>query len=388
MQVERSHAPGVVAVDETGFEWPLAFMRREHFKKGEYLFKAGHPAEKLFYIAKGLIRLPELDVPTKAGQVIGEMGIFSPDRSRSASAVAEEDVEAYTMGREEVCGLMSSNPGLATSLIELILKRTLGQLKTEIEARERLEAELRIARNIQSSMLPRVFPPFPSRKDFDLYAIMEPAKEVGGDFYDFFLLDENKLCVLVGDVSGKGIPAALLMALSKTLLRNEVMRGYRTSETLARVNNALCADNQECMFLTVLCLILNTRTGEAEYCSAGHNPPLVRLSDGVLHFLDAEPGLLIGFEENFRWESRPFRFRPGDIIFLYTDGVTEAENSKQEPFSEERFRASVSGLRSVDLSEIVNGVRKEITRHIQGQPQSDDITLLALKFNGPVHTKR
>jgi sigma-B regulation protein RsbU (phosphoserine phosphatase) len=360
-------------------------MRHEQFKKGECLFKVGQPADKLFYIARGSIRLPELDGWAKAGQVIGEMGIFSPDRSRSASAFAHEDVEVYTMGREEVCALMSRNPTLATSLIELILKRTLGRLKTEIEARERLNAELRIARSIQSSMLPRVFPPFPGRKDFEVYAIMEPAKEVGGDFYDFFLLDEHKLCVLVGDVSGKGVPAALLMALSKTLLRNEVMHGYRTCDILARVNNALCADNRECMFLTVLCLILNTRTGEAEYCSAGHNPPLVRSRDGVLHFLDAEPGLLIGFEENFRWESRPFHFRPGDIIFLYTDGVTEAENSKLEPFSEERFRASVSGLRSIDLMEMVNCVRQEITRHIQGQPQSDDITLLALRFNGPNH---
>jgi len=326
--------------------------------------------------------LPELDGWMKAGQVLGEMGIFAPDRARSASALVEEDVEAYTMGREEICGLMSRDPRLATSLIELVLKRTLGQLKSEIEARERLNAELRIARNIQSSMLPRVFPPFPGRKDFEVYALMEPAKEVGGDFYDFFLVDDHRLCVVVGDVSGKGVPAALLMALGKTLLRNEMMQGHRTKESLARVNNALCADNQECMFLTVLCLILDTRTGEAEYCSAGHNPPLVRSSEGVLHFLDAEPGLLIGFEENFHWESHPFRFKPGDIIFLYTDGVTEAENPKQEPFSEERFLASVSGLRSIDPAEIVNGVRQEITRHIQGHPQSDDITLLALKFNG------
>jgi sigma-B regulation protein RsbU (phosphoserine phosphatase) len=314
------------------------------------------------------------------------MGIFSPGRCRSASALAEEDVEAYTMGREEVCGLMSRYPALATSLIEVILKRMLEQLKTEIEARERIEAELRIARDIQSRMLPRVFPPFPSRKDFEVYAIMEPAHEVGGDFYDFFLLDEDRVCVLVGDVSGKGVPAALLMALSKTLLRSEALQGHGLSETLARVNNALCADNQECMFVTVLCLILNNRTGEAEYCSAGHNPPLVRSRDGRLQFLDVEPGLLVGFEENFRWESRTFRLNPGDIVFLYTDGVTEAENFNQEPFSQQRFLTSVSGLGSTDLGEIVGGIKQDITRHTQGHPQSDDITLLALKFNGPHQT--
>src|SRR5436190_11906032 len=199
LEPETSHA-AAVAVDESGFEWPLAFMRREEFKKGEYLFKAGDPAEKLFFIASGAIRLPELDRTIKAGQVIGEVGIFSPNRSRSASALAHEDVETYTMGREEVCRMMSRDPGLATALIEVVLKRMLGQLKTEIEARERINAELRIARNIQASLLPRVFPPFPGRNDFELYAMMEPASEVGGDFYDFFLIGENKLCVLVGDV--------------------------------------------------------------------------------------------------------------------------------------------------------------------------------------------
>jgi sigma-B regulation protein RsbU (phosphoserine phosphatase) len=357
-------------------------MHHEQFKKGQYLFRAGDPAEKLFFIAQGSIRLPELDRVMKVGQVIGEVGIFSPNRSRSASALAEEDADTYTMGREEVCRLMSRDPGLATTLIEVVLKRMLGQLKSEIEARERINAELRIARNIQASMLPRVFPPFPGRKGFEIYAMMEPASEVGGDFYDFFLIEENKLCILVGDVSGKGVPAALLMAVSKTLLRSEATQGYSTGEVLARVNNVLCADNHECMFLTVFCLILNTLTGEAEYCSAGHNPPLFRSNDGSLRFLDASPGLLVGYEENFRWESKELHFKPGDIVFLYTDGVTEAENSKQEQFSEERFRASLSTLQSNDLAEIVSAVRQDIARHTQGHPQSDDITLLALRFNG------
>jgi sigma-B regulation protein RsbU (phosphoserine phosphatase) len=371
-----------LAVDESGFEWPLAFMHHEQFKKGEYLFRAGDPAEKLFFIAQGSIRLPELDRVMKAGHVLGEVGIFSPNRSRSASALAEEDVDTYTMGREEVSRLMSRDPGLATTLIEVVLKRMLGQLKTEIEARERINAELRIARSIQARMLPRVFPPFPGRKDFELYAMMEPANEVGGDFYDFFLIEENKLCIVVGDVSGKGVPAALLMAVSKALLRSEAMQGYSTGEILARVNNVLCADNPECMFLTVFCLILNTRTGEAEYCSAGHNPPLFRSRDGSLSFLDASPGLLVGYEENFRWESKALDLKPGDMVFLYTDGVTEAENSKQEQFSEERFRASLSTLRSNDLAEILSAVRQDIACHTQGHPQSDDITLLALRFNG------
>jgi sigma-B regulation protein RsbU (phosphoserine phosphatase) len=371
------------AVDESGFAWPLAFMRHEQFKKGEYLFKAGDPAERVFLIARGLIRLCELDRVMKPGQVLGEIGIFSPKRSRSASALAEEDVDTYTMGREEVCRLMSRDAALATSLIEVMLKRMLGQLETEIEARERIHAELRVARNIQHSMLPREFPPFPGRNDFEIHATMEPASEVGGDFYDFFLIRDDRLCVLVGDVSGKGIPAALLMAVSKTLLRSEAMQGHPPGQILARVNQALCAGNPECMFLTVFCLILNTRTGEAEYSSGGHNPPLLRSRDGVVSFIGTEPGLLIGYDEDFRWESTALKFNPGDTVFLYTDGITEAENANQDPYSDDRFRKLISALPGSDLKQVLDGVRQDIARHAQGQAQSDDITLLALKYNGP-----
>jgi sigma-B regulation protein RsbU (phosphoserine phosphatase) len=138
------------------------------------------------------------------------------------------------------------------------------------------------------------------------------------------------------------------------------------------------------MFLTVFCLILNTRTGEAECCSAGHNPPVFRASDGLVHFFEADPGLLVGFEEDFRCKSRTVRLKPGDMLLLYTDGVTEAENPKQELFSEDRLLASISALKSSDVREIVAGVKEAIAGHAQGQPQSDDITLLALKYNGPV----
>ena len=375
-------AASQTAIDQSGFAWPIAFMRREHFQKGEYLFKLGDRAEKLYYIAKGSIRLPEVGRVVAAGQVIGEMGIFSPNRARSASALAEEGVETYTMGAEEVRRLMSRDPALATSLIEVIVQRLMEHLKAEAEARERINAELRIARSIQASMLPRVFPPFPGRTDFEIYAMMEPATEVGGDLYDFFLVDEHKLCALVGDVSGKGVPAALFMALSKTLLRNEAMQGHSVSEILTRVNNALCAENRECMFVTVFCLILDTRTGEAQCCTAGHTPPLLGTRDGFIDLREPEPGLLVGFEENRCYQPHTIRLRPGDTLFLYTDGVTEAENPRQEQFSEARFKAAISARRSLGLAEIVAGVRQDIAHFTQGHSQSDDITLLALRFHG------
>jgi serine phosphatase RsbU (regulator of sigma subunit) len=370
--------------DEQGFQWPIAFMKREDFRKGDCLFKMGDPADKLFYILKGRIRLPELDRFVKAGQVMGEMGIFSPNKQRSATACAEEEVVAYTMGGDEVRQLMRRDPELATNLLEVILKRMMEHLIAETEARERLKAELRIARDIQLSMLPRTFPPFPGRKEFDIYAVMEPANEVGGDLYDFFLVERNRLCVLIGDVSGKGVPAALLMALSKTLLRSEAMRGYRAHEILARVNNALCAENQECMFVTVFCLILNTQTGEAECCAAGHNPPLRCSGDGTAEFLKTEPGSVIGFEENLTYPSGIIRLKLGETLLLYTDGVTEAENPKRELFSEDRLRCCVSSLGNSGVREIIAGVKQNLAVHTQGHPQSDDVTMVALRYNGPV----
>jgi hypothetical protein len=230
------------------------------FRKGEFLFKIGERAEKLYYINKGVIRLPELNCYVKAGQVIGEMGIFSPGKERTASAVAEDDVEAYTMGCDDVKRLFSRDPGLGINMIQLSIKRMIENLKAETAARERIKTELRVARDIQASMLPRTFPPFPGRKDFEIYAMMEPAKEVGGDLYDFFLVDEKRLCVIVGDVSGKGVPAALFMAISKALLKSEAMRGYSASEIVARGKQPDFSENPECMFVTVFCLILNTET--------------------------------------------------------------------------------------------------------------------------------
>jgi hypothetical protein len=352
-------------VDETGFQWPLSFMSRESFRRGEYLFKVGERADKLFYVVRGSIRLPELNRVVQVGQVIGEMGIFTPAKERTASALAEDDVEAYTMGGDDVRRLMSRDPGLATKLIEVIIKRMMQHLKAEAEARERINAELRIAREIQSSMLPSTFPPFPGRSEFDIYAIMEPASHVGGDLYDFFLIDETRLCVLVGDVSEKGVPAALLMALTKALLRSEAMRGHRPDKVVAGVNNLLCPENPECMFVTVLCLVLNTRTGQVEYCSAGHNPALHCTSEGVAQFLDAEQGSVMGFEENLSYRSRNLRLKPGEMLLLYTDGVTEAENNRQEQCSEGRLKSCVSSLHNRDTREVIEGIR----RTLRGMPK-------------------
>jgi sigma-B regulation protein RsbU (phosphoserine phosphatase) len=357
-------------------------MRSEKFTKGEYLFKIGDKAEKLYYVAKGVVRLPEINCFMQPGQVIGEMGIFSPGKKRTASAMADVDVETFTLTSEEVRALISRQPALGINLMQLSIKRSLEQIQAETAARERINTELRIAREIQTSLLPRTFPAFPHRNEFDVYAVMEPAKEVGGDLYDFFFVSDQRLCALVGDVSGKGVPAALFMAVSKALLKSEAMRGYPVSEILARVNNLLCPDNPECMFVTVFCLILNTETGEAECCSAGHQPPLLCNSSGPAEYLDLPEGVVIGFQENCQYRSRTVRLNPGQMLLLYTDGVTEAENSREQPFSETRLKDCLSGLHDTGVRQVIDRVQAELALHTQGYPQSDDITMLVLKYNG------
>ena len=287
------------------------------------------------------------------------------------------------MDRDEVMEFFRRDPSLAIELLQLSNKRFIENLKAETEAKERIKSELRIAHDIQASMLPRTFPPFPDRKEFEIYATMDPAKEVGGDFYDFFFVDNNKLCVVIGDVSGKGVPAALFMAISKALFKSEALRGFPANEIISRVNNLLCQDNQMCMFVTIFALLLNTETGEIECCSGGHSPPLLCTRDGAIDFVHSPEGMGVGVLENSRCVSRKMILKPDDLIFLYTDGVTEAMNPQEQLFSEARLKTCLASLRTRDLTEIVSGVSQEIAAYIQSEPRSDDITMLALRYKGP-----
>jgi len=370
------------SLGETKFNWPLAYMKKENFKKGDTLFKKGEKADKMFYIKKGSLKLVEINKLITEEEVIGEMGLFVPSRERMATAVSQGNLEAYTMEKDDVINLFQKDSSLALKLLELTIKRYSENLKAETAARERIESELRIAHDIQNSMLPRIFPPFPERKEFDIFATMDPAKEVGGDFYDFFFIDNKKLCVIIGDVSGKGVPAALFMAISKTMLKTEALRGLPPREILTIVNDALCLDNQMCMFVTVFCLILDTETGEAQYSNGGHNPPLLCGQNGCFEFINVPKGFVVGAMEHLQCEGKNLLLKPSDTIFLYTDGVTEAMNPKKELFSENRLKESLEVVKEKDLKDIVSNMRQEIRKHAQEEPQSDDITMLLLRYNG------
>ncbi len=367
---------------QASYKWPLTYMKKETFKKGDLLFKAGDKADKMFYVKSGSLKLIEINKIIKEGEIIGEMGIFSPFKQRTASAVCEDDLETYTMGKDEVIKLFSQDPTMAINLIQLSVSRFIENLRAETAARERIASELRIASEIQTSMLPRIFPPFPDRKEFDIYAIMDPAKEVGGDFYDFFFVDRNRLCFIIGDVSGKGVPAALFMAISKTLLKTEALRGLPPDEIIYRTNNTLFPDNNSCMFVTVFCVILNTETGEIQFSNGGHNPPLICADGRYFDFVNIPKGLVVGVMENSKCESKKLVLKPGDTIFLYTDGVTEAMNRENQLFSEQKLRICLTNLKDKNITELIQEVRQEIATFAQGAPQSDDITMLALRFKG------
>jgi phosphoserine phosphatase RsbU/P len=262
------------------------------------------------------------------------------------------------------------------------LKDYISRLTETTAAKERIESELNIAHDIQMGLLPKTFPPFPDRKEFDLYALMEPAREVGGDFYDFFLVDDTHLCIVIADVSGKGVPAALFMAMSMTLIRATAREGIPPDEILFRVNNELSRENDSCMFVTTFCGIMDTETGELTYANGGHNPPLQVKRNGRVAWLPKSGGLVVGAMEGVTFRCERLVLEPGDGLFLFTDGVTEAMNEQDELFSDERLEHNLSALQGRGIRECVDGIMSQIRSFTGQAPQSDDITIMMVQYNG------
>ena len=265
------------------------------------------------------------------------------------------------------------------------LKRQFLALQQAMHEHEQLLAirrELDIASNIQQSSLPQVFPPFPHRTDFDIFAAMVPAREVGGDFYDFFLIDDARLGVVVGDVSGKGVPAALFMAVSRTLLRSNALAGLAPGECLQRVNSLLCLENSAEMFVSVFYGILDTRTGGFEYGNGGHNRPYLLRHGGAAEVLEGTGGAVLGVLEDHPYAAKSATLRPGDGVFLYTDGVTEAMDADGNLFSDARLHTALGQYGQAPPETLVRAVMDEVSRYAGGVAQSDDITALAVRYRG------
>jgi len=260
---------------------------------------------------------------------------------------------------------------IATNLIK--------ERNTEL-SKERIESELRIAHDIQMGIVPKIFPPFPDRKEFDIHAVIEPAKEVGGDFYDFFFIDENRLCFSIADVSGKGVPASLFMAVTKTLVKAKSRLVITPDKILSEVNNELCDENDSCMFVTIFCGILNTQIGEVEYSNGGHNLPYLIKNNNTVEQLENTSGMALGVICDTKYFTKKIKLLKSDSLYLYTDGVNEAMDSDGNQFSYQRLEKFLKKSNNIPTKEITQNSINEIKKFTKGAAQSDDITILVLKY--------
>ena len=256
------------------------------------------------------------------------------------------------------------------------------EVRTVTAEKERMRSELHMAATIQSSMLPHIFPPFPDRKEFDLYADMDPAKEVGGDFYDFFLIDDDHLYMAIADVSGKGIPAALFMMTSKTILQNCAMMGHSAAEILTRTNDAICSNNQAGMFVTVWIGILEISTGKLTAANAGHEYPVLKRTDGNYELYRDKHGFVIGGMAGMKFKQYELQLNPGDRLFLYTDGVPEATDANNELFGNDRMVDALNTVKNEAPKEVIAGVRRAVDAFVKEAEQFDDMTMLCLEYRG------
>ena len=253
----------------------------------------------------------------------------------------------------------------------------------ELEQAEKLRAqEMKHAAMIQRSIIPSNFPPFPDRREFQLHAHMTPARGVGGDLFDFFLLDENHLAFAVGDVSGKGVPAALFMAVARTLLRATAPHQQSPSDCLTYMNASLNKENTSGMFVTFFYGVLDTRTGELQFANAGHNPPYIFSPDGTFRLLEGNGGPMLGLFPGLTYETSLAKFAPGEGVLVFTDGVTEAKDTAEEFFNDERLEEYLRAHSSQPAEQLVNGLHQKVQEFAKGAPQADDITALALRYLG------
>lgn len=283
------------------------------------------------------------------------------------------------------------------------INSTVSALKGYIaEAAARIDKELEFARTIQHSMLPSIFPPYPERKEFEIFARMDAAKEVGGDFYDFYFVGENRLGFLIADVSGKGIPAAMFMMTAKTTIKNLAESGMPVEQVFECANQRLCENNEADMFVTVWMGILDIRTGTVTFANAGHNPPLIRhgchgersgekdggeKGEGGFEYFHSKPGFVLAGMEDMSYKSGTIQLAPGDVIYLYTDGVTEAINRKEELFGENRLRDLLSSAGEISMQNLCGRVCHAVNSFVGDVPQFDDMTMLALKWNGKMENE-
>ena len=321
-------------------------------------------------IGNRYILKPVEDITKSTGEFVDAVGrVEAPENLTYGVVNVRDDTELRDLSRQ-LAHMMATT------------KDYMVNLKQVTAEKERIGAELSVASQIQADMLPRIFPPFPDRKEFDLYASMVPAKEVGGDFYDFFMADEDHLVMVMADVSGKGVPAALFMVIARTLIKNrsQSQMSLSPAEILADVNGQLCEGNEEGMFVTVWLGILNISTGKGMAANAGHEHPAVRRAGGQFELVKYRHSPALAVMEGIRFREHEFQLNQGDTLYIYTDGVPEATNAEEELFGEERLLAALNRQPDADPEKLLRNMAEDMDAFMAGALRFDDTTMLALKM--------
>jgi sigma-B regulation protein RsbU (phosphoserine phosphatase) len=380
----------LVVDDEPDLQTLITQKFRNKIKAKEYEFHfAENGAEALEKIANdGTIDLilTDINMPVMDGlTLLSKINELNNKLLKSIIVSAYGDMENIRTAMNRGAYDFITKP-IDLNDLEITIDKSLKEIeeyKLVLSAHNKLIAiqqELDIATTIQTSILPKTFPAFPDRKEFDIYAKMIPAKEVGGDLYDFFLIDKYRLGVVIGDVSGKGIASALLMAVCKTLLKATALKGLPADNILSEVNNILVDDSPPNMFVTVFYGVLDTRSGAFEYSNGGHNSPYLISTDGKVQPLADIGGMLLGAIKDMEYASNVIMLKPGECLLFYTDGVTEAFNKENEEFQESRLAEILNNKNNLNVTELVQLVFDNVQSFANGVEQSDDITCLALKY--------
>lgn len=374
--------------DETDLEVLLSQYFRRRVRKGDYVFAFAHnglEALKLlldqpdFDIILSDINMPEMDGLTLLTRInelrhpamkcimvsaYGDMGNIRTAMNRGAFDFATKPIDLQDLERT-----------IDKAAAEVAYIRQAEQEHRQLDS---IRYDLDIAREIQTSILPVQFPPFPEWENVDLFASMKAAKSVGGDFYDFFKIDDKHLGLVIADVSDKGVPAAIFMAISRTVIRATAMEEKQADLCLEKANSLLCRESVNSMFVTVFYGILEIDTGKLIYTDGGHNPPVVIRKSGIVEFLPATGDMVLGIRENAVFHENGLRLGPGDRLFLYTDGVTEAMNDRYELYGEERLLEECRKMAGDSSREMVERIATSVTGFAGDAEQSDDITMLAV----------
>ena len=376
--------------DENDLELLLTQYFRRKIRKGEYEFSFAHNGlEALTMLLKNKdydiilsdINMPEMDgltLLTKINEMqnpalkcimvsaYGDMGNIRQAMNNGAFDFATKPID-----------LDDLSVTIEKAIEQIRYIKTMQQEHSQLES---IKGDLAIAREIQQAILPRIFPPFPENAEqLDIAALMNAAKDVGGDFYDFFRIDDQRIGFVVADVSGKGVPAAIFMAVSRTLIRATGVRGVSPAECISYSNELLAQESANSMFVTAFYGIYNLTTGQVTYTNAGHNPPYLMKADGTILQLPFSSDLVVGAIDDFKYSEETLQLEHGDTLLLYTDGVTEAINSGDEEFGEQRLQAVLAQLTSNISQDIIERIKACVSDFAGEAEQSDDITLLAIK---------